>query len=372
MRFELQNYLRIPLVLLLIGLLIPGIAAAQKIIWVSAGDTDTTGVKWDSLWVDLLEKQGYEVQREDSTMVDPLGDEQIETLESADLIIVGRGCTSGDYDDAVSVEGWNNLTKPILLTTAYFARLSRWQWFNTDALIGDGNSGAPSMKVEVPDHPIFAGVELDENNEVAVLDGSIGSGHTSLMNTLDWGDGELLASTAGTESSWIVYWMEGSTLHGDTDYYAVADRLFFACGTREDTNSPANPTWGWGMYNLTPQGEKIFLNAVAFLLGIVNSTPGAPAAMPTKYQLAQNYPNPFNPSTTISFSVPKAEKVQLQIFNLLGELVVTLTDADFQAGTHNITWNGLDAYGNSVTSGIYLYRLQTKTQTLTKKMIMVQ
>jgi hypothetical protein len=370
MRFELRNYVQMLAVFLLGVVLISGTAFAEKIIWVSDAQKDTLGVCFDQGWIDLLEGEGYEVQREDSTMQgSPLTSDQIDTLESADLIIVSRATNSSVYNDPA---GWNGIAKPLILLSAYISRSTRWQWFNTDLLHGDGNSGAPLMRVEQTDHPIFAGVELDENNEVAVLDGSVGSGHTSLNNTQDWGEGELLAVTADLETVWIVYWQLGSNFNFDTDQYANEKRLFFACGTRESTEAPANPAHGVGMYNLTPAGEKMFLNAVKFILGIVDDVSRAPSTIPSEYELAQNYPNPFNPSTTISFSIPKAERVQLQIFNLIGEVVATLADADFPAGTHSITWNGIDAYGEAVTSGIYFYRLQTESKSFTRKMIMVQ
>jgi hypothetical protein len=374
MRASLYNTLSVSFLLILLVFLFSNTAAAEKIIWVSDAQKDTLGVCFDQGWVDLLEGEGYEVQREDSTMQGiPLTSDQIDTLESADLIIVSRATNSGVYNDPA---GWNGIAKPLLLTSAYISRGvgggSRWQWLNTDLLLGDGNSGAPPMRVEQPDHPIFAGVELDENNEIEVLDGSVGSGHTSLNNTQDWGEGELLAVTADLETVWIVYWQLGSNFNFDTDQYANEKRLLFACGTRESTEAPANPAHGVGMYNLTPAGEKMFLNAVKFMLGIVDAVPDVPSTIPGEYELAQNYPNPFNPNTTISFSIPKAEQVQLQVFNLIGELVATLADADFQAGTHRINWSGVDINGHRVTSGIYFYRLQTKSQSLMRKMILVQ
>jgi hypothetical protein len=79
---------------------------------------------------------------------------------------------------------------------------------------------------------------------------------------------------------------------------------------------------------------------------------------PEAFVLHQNYPNPFNPTTTISFDVPAASKVSLQIFNLLGQQVATLVDGDVAAGKQEIVWAGKDGGGRSVASGMYFYQLK--------------
>jgi hypothetical protein len=75
---------------------------------------------------------------------------------------------------------------------------------------------------------------------------------------------------------------------------------------------------------------------------------------PGKFSLSQNYPNPFNPTTNIQFSIPKTEFVTLKIYNLLGQVVVTLVSEILIAGNYSYTW---DATG--FASGVYYYRLMT-------------
>jgi Secretion system C-terminal sorting domain len=87
------------------------------------------------------------------------------------------------------------------------------------------------------------------------------------------------------------------------------------------------------------------------------------------YRLNQNYPNPFNPATTITFQIPKTANVKLEIFNLLGEKINTLVDAELNAGNHSTTWNGKNIEGGSVASGIYFYRIHTGEFYDTKKMV---
>ncbi|HOJ03359.1 MAG TPA: choice-of-anchor D domain-containing protein [Bacteroidota bacterium] len=80
-------------------------------------------------------------------------------------------------------------------------------------------------------------------------------------------------------------------------------------------------------------------------------------ATPAAFTLEQNYPNPFNPSTTISFSVPETMPVRVSVYNSLGNEVRSLFNGVAEAGTHNISWNGTDANGAAVTSGMYFYRM---------------
>ncbi len=88
--------------------------------------------------------------------------------------------------------------------------------------------------------------------------------------------------------------------------------------------------------------------------------------------LNQNYPNPFNPSTTISFNLPERQHATLSIYNIKGQLVNTLRNSVLNKGQHQVVWNGKDSGNNNVGSGVYFYKLQTNTQNLTQKMILIK
>ncbi len=102
------------------------------------------------------------------------------------------------------------------------------------------------------------------------------------------------------------------------------------------------------------------------------STAAGTGILPDDYALMQNYPNPFNPATEIAFNLPTAGHATLEIFNVLGQRVTTLTDGVLDAGEHVLIWDGTDADGNAVSSGIYLYRLQAGDFVDTKKMMLVK
>lgn len=88
---------------------------------------------------------------------------------------------------------------------------------------------------------------------------------------------------------------------------------------------------------------------------------------PSEFVLEQNYPNPFNPSTTIRFEIPEDSRITLKIFNILGEEVRTLVDADLKAGQHEYQFNS-----TNLASGIYFFSIRTDSFTQTKKMVLIR
>ena len=88
--------------------------------------------------------------------------------------------------------------------------------------------------------------------------------------------------------------------------------------------------------------------------------------------LRQNYPNPFNPKTAIQFDLPRGVRVDLSIFDVSGEHIVSLVDGFVGAGPMEFHWDGRDSDGRFVGSGIYFYRLRTTDAVLTKKMVLLK
>ena len=89
--------------------------------------------------------------------------------------------------------------------------------------------------------------------------------------------------------------------------------------------------------------------------------------MPTEFELSQNYPNPFNPSTTIRFSLPKETQLKINIYNMLGELVETLAEGTYEAGYHKVSFNA-----STLSSGAYIYRIESTDLVQSKKMILIK
>ena len=93
---------------------------------------------------------------------------------------------------------------------------------------------------------------------------------------------------------------------------------------------------------------------------------------PLQTKLVGNYPNPFNPNTTIKFSLKEQSPVNVTIFNISGQKVITLVNETMPAGTYNLPWNGKDSKGRGVGSGIYFFKMDSGKYTSTKKMIMLK
>ena len=129
-------------------------------------------------------------------------------------------------------------------------------------------------------------------------------------------------------------------------------------------------------YTVTIAGVYNYQCDVHFSLGMIGSfTATVPTVVennqtslkPSDYQLKQNYPNPFNPTTTISFDLPVRTFVSLKVYDLIGKEVATIVDEDMAAGSYSKIWNV-----SSMPSGIYFYRMQTKSFTDTKKLVLLK
>ena len=99
---------------------------------------------------------------------------------------------------------------------------------------------------------------------------------------------------------------------------------------------------------------------------------GKRVALPDSTQLLQNAPNPFNSQTVLPYFLPVAGPVRVEVFALTGQRVATLRQGPQSAGHHRLYWNGLDAEGRPLASGIYLYRLATDFGVLTRKLMLLR
>jgi hypothetical protein len=158
--------------------------------------------------------------------------------------------------------------------------------------------------------------------------------------------------------SWV--WSDAETASGE--YY------FLLPGTHAD-GSAVNPGDTLLFYL---DGEDGFGNYSAHALyqlragdGFLGARDAAPRV--AAYALAQNYPNPFNATTTIGYSLPRAMLARLAVYNLLGQQVAVLAEGMQSAGEHRVTWNG----GNAA-AGVYIYRLETDSETLTRKLLLLK
>jgi hypothetical protein len=94
--------------------------------------------------------------------------------------------------------------------------------------------------------------------------------------------------------------------------------------------------------------------------------------VPSVVVLKQNAPNPFNPTTRIEFSLPSERDVRLDVFDVQGKLVRRLYVGRAKRGLTSLFWNGDDDRGQQVGSGVYFYRLEAGSETVSKKMVLLK
>lgn len=112
--------------------------------------------------------------------------------------------------------------------------------------------------------------------------------------------------------------------------------------------------------------DYYFIEAMLRYLEILDRT------IPSSVVLLQNYPNPFNMMTQISFSIPQSDHVILEIYNVLGQKIRTLTEGVMTPGFHSFEWNGTDKLGRPASSGMYVTRLETVGVSRSKKMLLTR
>ena len=124
----------------------------------------------------------------------------------------------------------------------------------------------------------------------------------------------------------------------------------------------------WNKFMANPEIQSA-LTAVGF---VPDSTTDVsdPDRLNYSFKLDGNYPNPFNPNTVIRFELPQNQNVSIKIYNVLGENVRELFNGELTAGINELIWNGNNDYGNSVPSGVYIYRMESNGNLLSSKMIL--
>jgi len=95
-------------------------------------------------------------------------------------------------------------------------------------------------------------------------------------------------------------------------------------------------------------------------------------ALPEEFGLFQNYPNPFNPETQIRYAIPEQVHVRMDIYNVTGKKVRTLAAGVMNAGYHSVSWDGRDGFGNAVSGGLYLCRIQAGNYQQTIRMLLMK
>ena len=120
------------------------------------------------------------------------------------------------------------------------------------------------------------------------------------------------------------------------------------------------------MFYTATEGDTITIEEITTGIGAIQHN------LPETFELKQNYPNPFNPETTITYRIAFETTVELVIYNFLGQTVKTLVVNRQKPGLYSVLWRGKDNFGNPVSSGVYIYKIQAENFVQSRKMILLR
>lgn len=185
----------------------------------------------------------------------------------------------------------------------------------------------------------------------------------------DQGDWDVFVTKLSSSGSSLVYstYLGGNGAEWSHDIAVNVFGTVYVTGETRSTDFPTTPDAYDTSYN---GGGDAFVTKIAddgTSVDEINSP-----TLPDGFKLGQNYPNPFNPQTQFECSLPHASHVKVEIFNVLGQQVVTLVDKRLPAGSYRVTWDGKDYIGQEVSSGVYLYRLTADEYVRSRKMLLLK
>ncbi|MCF7794517.1 MAG: choice-of-anchor D domain-containing protein [Candidatus Cloacimonetes bacterium] len=193
---------------------------------------------------------------------------------------------------------------------------------------------------------------------------------TTLDVTLDYTFAPQNLTYTLDENDVILTWDAPSTTRDVTSYKVYRDDNEIAevtelTYTDEDLNPATYEYYVTAIYEDGQESEPS--NTI-----MVEVTSSGSNTIPLVTKLYGNYPNPFNPTTNIRFDLAKDTSVQLQVYNMKGQIVKTLVENEMNAGRHNIEWNGKDDSGKSAASGMYFYKIKTADYRANGKCILLK
>jgi len=238
-------------------------------------------------------------------------------------------------------EGWGHL---VLDEALHFTGEARGLWL-VDVRNADGLQTGQSV-----DYPLTVNSSAQELAVTLVFTDppAVAGAAAPIINNLDL---ELIAPDA-TSYRGNVFASGFSAPGGSFDLLNTVERVLLA--------SPASGQWTLRVRGTNvpegPQGFAVVVNGD--VTGSLTAVPGEETPLASLPRLAAPVPNPFNPKTTLRFSLPAAGPARLAIYDLSGRRLVTLVDERLEAGEHAVEWEGRDAAGTPLASGVYLARFE--------------
>jgi len=273
-----------------------------------------------------------------------------DTASPVDTVAVtGRGFLLLEIEAAPDVDIITNVPTDSSAITFNFTN-------NSSLLVNftSGNAGDGALTVrQVSDLAAYRPDIQAFSNALLYYDISVDIDTFAAELTFGYSD-SLLTALGVEEDSLAVSFYDSTDTRGYI-WHVVASAIDKA------SNTITAATNHFSMWALTSKDEDM-----------ITAVEGEGPVTPRDFALHQNYPNPFNPSTTIGFDLTKAAVVTVRIYSVTGQLVSTLTPGQLGPGTHTVIWDGRNAAGLPVGSGMYLYVLRAGDFTAVRKMLLVR
>ncbi len=260
--------------------------------------------------------------------------------------------TGWDVVSSVAIQGNGKIVAAGYTETGYYLYGFALARYNTDGSLDNtfGTNGIVTTAIENSSQVNSVAIQSDGK---IVVSGWSNDGSHTYFALARYNTNGSLDNTFGTNG------ITTTPFYFDFDNkaYSVAiqsDGKIVAAGAAEYNNF--SDLYGFGVMRYT--GSSGPVNAVSKTSGL-----------PTTFTLYQNYPNPFNPSTTIQYDLPKGENVKLIVYDVLGREVASLVDAYQLAGFYKVKWNGKNAFGENMASGVFFYSFEAGNYNSIKKMI---
>jgi hypothetical protein len=266
-------------------------------------------------------------------------------------------------------------------------------WYNNNrifALSGHSSNNPDTIWTSGVGYPVMKVVSCEDINGDSYEDVLIAS-WSSYAEAISGRDGSSIWRYFCGDDVWTIYWAYDITGDGIVDVAAgsftgsvylidgasggliwesPSEAKIFTVRPIKDVNGDGYDDVIAGQQMLGGVGGRFFVISG----GTVEptSTDEGIKGPPEDYQLLSNYPNPFNARTTISFVLPEAVNARIDIYNIAGQRIRTLTNSYREAGEYSVAWDSRDNYGNEVATGVYFFRLDAGDLQKSQKMTLIK